>query len=204
MRRALEHPLAPVLGAILFGLGYLAAAPATADMAGHTFRTWLFERDPTAVWNAQWYGGHHVLGYSLIFAPLAVLLGPAATGAAAAVAATAAFGAIVRLCAVPRRRAAAATWLFAAGMAANVTIGRMPFALGLAFAVAAWLAAERGRGSARRRAWSAGAALPALAAVWASPVAGAFLLLAVAARIAGHGRRELRWALWLAVPALAG
>ena len=42
MRRALEHPLAPVVGAVLFGLVYLAAAPATADMAGHTYRAWLF------------------------------------------------------------------------------------------------------------------------------------------------------------------
>jgi len=208
MRRALEHPLAPVLGAVLFGLIYLAAAPATADMAGHSFRNWLFERDGAAVWNAQWYGGHHVLGYSLLFAPPAALLGPAAVGVLAAVAATAAFGPLARTAAAAgghgpqASRAAAATWLFAAGMAANVAIGRMPFALGLAFALAAWLCAERARGtpgrvdatgsSARRhpRAWSASAALLALAAVWASPVAGAFLLLA-AAGFAHAGRLGL-------------
>jgi len=210
MRRALEHPLAPVLGAVLFGLIYLAAAPATADMAGHTFRNWLFERDGAAVWNAQWYGGHHVLGYSLLFAPPAALLGPAAVGVLAAVAATAAFGPLARTAAAAgghgpqASRAAAATWLFAAGMAANVAIGRMPFALGLAFALAAWLCAERARGAPARRAWSASAALLALAAVWASPVAGAFLLLAAAARVAGGGRGELAGAAWLALPALAG
>src|SRR3954470_9823227 len=145
MRRALEHPLAPVLGAILFGLVYLAVEPPTADMAGHTFRTWLFERAGAAVWNAQWYGGHHVLGYSLLFAPFASLFGPALPGVLAAVAATAAFVPLARGADVSPARATAATWLFAAGMAANVTIGRMPFALGIAFAVLAWLCAERGR-----------------------------------------------------------
>src|SRR5690348_4222421 len=104
-------------------------------MAGHTFRTWLFERDGAVVWNAQWYGGHHVLGYSLLFMPFSSLLGPALPGVIAAVAATAAFVPLARSSGVSEGRAAAASWLFAAGMAANVTIGRMPFALGLAFAV---------------------------------------------------------------------
>jgi hypothetical protein len=197
MRRALEHPLAPVLGAILFGLVYLAVEPPTADMAGHTFRTWLFERDGPAVWNAQWYGGHHVLGYSLLFAPFASLFGPALPGVVAAVAATAAFVPLARGADVSPARATAATWLFAAGMAANVTIGRMPFALGLAFAVIAWLCADRGK-------HVASAAL-ALAAVWASPVAGAFLLLAAVAKAAGGGRAAaIKPAAWLAVPVLLG
>src|SRR5829696_28832 len=202
MRRALAHPLAPVLGAALFGAAYLIAAPATADMAAHTFRTWLFERDGAAVWNAQWYGGHHVLGYSLLFGPVASLAGPAAVGAVSAVVATAAFGAIVRPSAPSRDRAALAGWLFGAGMAANVAIGRMPFALGLALAACAWLAAECARGGAR--AWSAAAATLALAAVWASPVAGAFLLLATVARVAGGGRGELGGAAWTGAPVLAG
>jgi hypothetical protein len=199
MRRALEHPLAPVLGAILFGLVYLVAAPATADMAGHTYRAWLFEREGTAVWNAHWYGGHHVLGYSLLFAPFAALLGPALVGVTAAVGATAAFGALARRAGAGPGRAAAATWLFAAGMAANVAIGRMPFALGLAFAVAAWLAASQGG-----RWWRALGAALAIAAVWASPVAGAFLLLAAAALALGGGRAELARAGWLGLPVLAG
>src|SRR5690349_10377611 len=196
MRRALEHPLAPVLGAILFGLIYMAVEPPTADMAGHTFRTWLFERDGPAVWNAQWYGGHHVLGYSLLFAPFASLLGPALPGVVAAVAATAAFVPLAHRASVSPARATAATWLFAAGMAANVTIGRMPFALGLAFAVLAWLCADRNRRV-------ASAAL-ALASVWASPVAGAFLLLAAVAKAAGAGRAGLKAAAWLALPVLLG
>jgi hypothetical protein len=204
MRRALEHPMAPVLGAILFGLGYIAVAPATADMAGHTFRTWLFERAGSGIWNAQWYGGHHVLGYSLLFAPPAALVGPAAVGAIAAVVATGAFGALVRATAASPARAAAAGWLFAAGMAANVAIGRMPFTLGVALALLAWLCAERARSSRRAGPRRALGALLALACVWASPVAGAFLLLAVAARPLAGGRAEIGRAAWLAVPVLVG
>src|SRR4051794_16515980 len=84
MRRAFEHPLAPALGCVLACAVYLLAQPATADMAAHSYRAWLFQHAGLTVWNAQWYGGHHVLGYSLLFAPLAVLLGPALLGVVAA------------------------------------------------------------------------------------------------------------------------
>ena len=82
MRRAFEHPLAPALGCALVCLAYLIVQPATADMAAHSYRAWLFEQQGLTVWNAQWYGGHHVLGYSLLFAPLAMVLGPALVGVA--------------------------------------------------------------------------------------------------------------------------
>src|SRR4051794_41830579 len=84
MRRALAHPLAPVLGAALVGIAYLAIRPATADMAAHAFRAWLFDTEGMTVWNAQWYGGHPVLGYSMLFAPLAAWPGPAWGGVLAA------------------------------------------------------------------------------------------------------------------------
>ena len=77
MRRAFEHPLAPALGCALVCAVYLLAQPATADMAAHSYRAWLFQHEGLTVWNAQWYGGHHVLGYSLLFAPLAAAIGPA-------------------------------------------------------------------------------------------------------------------------------
>jgi hypothetical protein len=195
MRRALQHPLAPALGCSLAGLAYLIMAPATADMAAHDYRTWLFEHEGLTVWNAQWYGGHHVLGYSLLFAPLAVLLGPALLGVVAAVAASAAFVPPARAAAPTPGAAAAAAWLFAAGLLSNLAIGRVPFLLGIALAVAAWACAER---------WPPLAALLSLCAVWASPVAGAFLALAAAAAAIvgdGHARRT---AALLALPTLAG
>ena len=51
-------------------------------MAAHAFRAWLFDTEGMTVWNAQWYGGHHVLGYSMLFAPLAAWPGPAWVGRA--------------------------------------------------------------------------------------------------------------------------
>src|SRR6478609_3654294 len=118
MRRALQHPFAPALGCLLAGAVYIMATPATADMAAHDYRTWLFQHAGLTVWNAQWYGGHHVLGYSLLFAPLAALL--------------------------------------------------------------------------------------ALCAVWASPVAGAYLVLAVVAAAIADGAEARRTALLLGIPTVAG
>ncbi len=191
--------MAPVVGAALAGLAYLLIQPATADMAAHAFRAWLFDSQGMTVWNAQWYGGHHVLGYSMLFAPLAAWPGPAWVGALGAVAATAAFVPLAREAAPSPGAATAATWLFAAGVLSNVVIGRMPFTLGIALAVAAWLCAER-----PTVAWRALAAVLALACVLASPVAGAFLALAAAARAAGSGRDALGLAATLVLPVAVG
>ncbi len=160
MRRALAHPLAPLVGVALAAIAYLLVRPATADMAAHAFRAWLFDTEGMTVWNAQWYGGHHVLGYSMLFAPLAAWPGPAWVGALGAVGAVAAFTPLARSAAPTPGAAAAATWLFGAGVMSNVVIGRMPFTLGIALAVTAWLCSERSaRGS---RWWLALAALLAL------------------------------------------
>ena len=77
-----------------------------------------------------------------------------------AVGATAAFVPIARSAASSPAVATTATWLFAAGVFSNVVIGRMPFTLGIALAVAAWLCAER-----PRPAWMVAAATLALACV---------------------------------------
>src|SRR5687767_14146733 len=144
--------MAPVLATALGAVLYLLVQPPTADMAAHAFRAWLFDTEGMTVWNAQWYGGHHVLGYSMLFAPLAAWPGPAWVGALGAVAAVAAFTPLARAAALSDGAAAAATWLFAGGVLANVVIGRMPFTLGIALAVGAWLCAER-----PARSWRVGA-----------------------------------------------
>lgn len=197
MRRVLDHPSAPVLAAALVGLLCLRLAPATADMAAHVYRTGLWTREGVSVWDAQWYGGHHVLGYSLLFSPLAASFGPRLVGVVAGVAAVGLFGRVAR----DRQGAVPATWLFAGGVMSNVVIGRMPFMLGAALAVAAWACVEL---AGNHRARLGGAGVLALAATWASPVAGAFLVLAAAARRLGDGRRERAAAAALALPVLAG
>jgi hypothetical protein len=196
MRRALSHPFAPALGCALGCVIYLIAHPPTADMAAHSYRAWLFQHEGLTPWNAQWYGGHHVLGYSLLFAPLAALFTPAAIGVVSAIAAVVLFVPLARAAARTRETAAAASWLFCAGVLSNVAIGRMPFLLGIAIGLGAWECARR-----RRRVASG---VLALAAMWASPVAGVFLLLGAAAKAIADGRDGWAGALWLAVPALAG
>ena len=200
MRRVLAHPLAPVVGAALAAIAYLVVQPATADMAAHAFRAWLFDTEGMTVWNAQWYGGHHVLGYSTLFAPLAAWPGPAWAGAIAAVAATAGFVPIARAAAPSTEAASAATWLFAAGVLSNVVIGRMPFTLGIALAVGAWLCARPDR----HAAWRVAAGVLSLACVLASPGAGVFLALAGVALVLARGRGALVRAAVLALPVAAG
>src|SRR4051794_3829433 len=196
MRRALEHPLAPALGCALVCVGYLIASPATADMAAHTYRAWLFQQQGLTVWNAQWYGGHHVLGYSLLFAPLAAAIGPAKVGVLAAIAAVAIFTPLARASAPSVSQGAIASWLFTAGVLSNVAIGRMPFLLGIAGGVAAWAAA---RGQHRMLSGVLG-----LATMLASPVAGVFVLLGALVKLLADGRRALVPTVWLGVPTLAG
>src|SRR5215218_1261425 len=114
--RAVLHPLAPALGCAFVCAVYLLAEPATADMAAHSYRAWLFQTQGLTVWNAQWYGGHHVLGYSLLFAPLAAAVGPATVGGASAVAAVGLFVPLARSAAASPTAAAVASWLFTAGV----------------------------------------------------------------------------------------
>ncbi len=199
--RGLDHPLAATLAAAAIGVAYLIAAPETADMAAHTYRTWLWDNVGFATWNAQWYGGHHMAGYSLLYPPLAALLGTRLVGVVAGVAAVALFAVLARRLAPSRASAVLATWLFLGGAMSNVVIGRMPFTLGIALAVGAWASAHRS--------WPA-TALLSLAATWASPVVGVFLCvagvaIAAGARLGGDPQRpDWRTALALALPAVAG
>jgi hypothetical protein len=180
-RRDLTHPAVPTLAAVVLGALYLVAAPDTADMAAHTYRTWLWHQVGFATWNAQWYGGHHMAGYSLLYPPLAAVAGTRLVGVAAAVAAVWLFARLARRRASTPAVGALAAWLFLAGVMSNVVIGRMPFTLGVALAVAAWVCT-------RRSLW--GAAALSLLSVWASPVCGVFLIVAAAAVLAGARPRD--------------
>jgi hypothetical protein len=168
--------LGPAAFSLALGVAWLIARPATADLAAQEYRTGLWRREGFAIWDAQWYGGHHEPGYSLLFGPLAALLGPRALAVVSGVVAVAAFTVIARR---ETRRPALAAWLFAAGVMTNVLIGRVPFALGIALGALAWLCADARRA---RPLMLSLAALLALATVWASPPAGLFLVLAAGVR----------------------
>ena len=199
VRRDLSHPLVLTLAAAVLGAAYLIAAPETADMAAHTYRTWLWNQVGFATWNAQWYGGHHMAGYSLLYPPLAAVAGTRLVGVVAAIVAVGLFALLARRIAPTPGAAALASWLFLGGVMSNVVIGRMPFTLGIALAVGSWACVRRSR---------AAAALLSLASVWASPVAGVFLCVAAVAVLAGarlHGEQaDWRTALALGGPAVVG
>ena len=198
VRGDLSHPLAPTLAAAVLGAAYLVAAPDTGDIAAHTYRTWLSSEVGFAAWNAQWYGGHHMAGYSLLYPPLAALAGTRLVGVLAAVAAAGLFALTARRLSSAPAAATLASWLFLGGVLSNVVIGRMPFTLGIALAVAAWACVHRSR---------VAAALLSLASTWASPVTGVFLAVAALALVTATRGRDTRGrseALALGAPAVAG
>ena len=146
MRTSLAWRLAPTLIALGLGIAYLVAEPRPGDLAAHEFRADLFGREGFAIWNGDWYGGHHTLAYSVLSPPLAWLVGPRVVLVLAAVASAALFEELVRDHLGPRRARAGAVWL---GIATGslLATSRMPFALGVALGLGALLALQRGRSS---------------------------------------------------------
>ncbi len=171
---------------------YLIAAPPSPDLAAASYRSSLFSRVGFTLWDNSWYGGHHLLAYSLLAPPLGALIGPQPLAAISMVLATALFASLIAGRFPARATRIAAAWL-AIGASIALLSSRVPFDLGLAVGLAAALLAQRGRlGSAL--------ALSVLTPL-ASPVAGAFLALAFLAwALAGRARA---WPAALALAALA-
>jgi hypothetical protein len=147
---------------------WLAVDPRTPDLAAQVYRVGLYRQLGFAVWDQYWYAGHSLPGYSLLYAPLASLLGMRLLGALCVLASSLLFARLARS-AYGEAARWGAMW-FAVGALGDVWIGRLTFALGVSFALAAGLALVRGR-------WMWAGVLAALCAA-ASPVAGALLGLA--------------------------
>jgi hypothetical protein len=182
----------PALAVALLA-AWLIVDPRTPDLAAATYRATLFGESGFAVWDEHWYGGHDLPGYSLLFGPLGWLLGLRLVGALAALCSTLLFERLVVGRFGPRARWAAA-W-FAVAAVGDVWLGRVAFALGVPFALAAMLLFVRGR-------IRAAALLAALSAA-ASPVAGALLALAGVTPALRSPRRAWRAPLALSLPPLA-
>ncbi len=164
--------LAMVTAIVLVG-SWLLLAPRSPDFAAQTYRATLFERSGFTVWDNNWYGGHHLPGYSLVFPWLALLLGIRLAGALAVLVSTFAFERIALGVYGPRARWGAACFALAA--AGDLWIGRVTFALGVTFAVLAVLVLVR------ERPWLA-VVLTVLCTA-TSPVAGLLLALAGATHV---------------------
>ncbi len=178
-----------LLACVLVG-AWLALDPRSPDLAAQTYRATLFEHFGFTVWDDNWYAGHHLPGYSLVFPWVALLLGMRLVGALAVLVSTFAFERIAYAVYGPRARWGAACFALAA--AGDLWIGRLTFALGVALAVLAVLALVR------ERVWLA-AGLTAVCAA-TSPVAGLLLALAGATHVLAT--RRPRAGLVLVAPAL--
>ena len=167
--------------------------PPVGDLAAQVFRTELFRDAGLAIWNGSWYGGHYTLPYSVLFPPLASVLGPQLVAALAVIASSYLFDRLVR-----DRWGEDARWAtlwFGAGVVTLLADGQLTFALGVAFGLASLRCLQTGRGKL--------AVLTAAACPLASPVAAAFLAGVVAAGLAERGGRPSRAALAVAGVSLA-
>jgi hypothetical protein len=175
----------PGLAAAALGIAYLVVQPDSADHAAQVFRSGLFANQGLSAWDNFWFGGHHLPGYGVLLPALGALIGPRLVGVLATVAAALLFSAI----AYDRfgDRARLGVLWFATATAISLFTGRLTFALGVAVALGAVLAAQRGH----RIVAVFFAAMTPLA----SPVASLFLACGVVAyAVAERKRRGLELA----------
>jgi hypothetical protein len=165
-RRLAPTVLAGVLAAV-----YVIVSPPSLDLAAHLFRAKLFGAEGFGTWNNWWYAGHSTPGYSVLFPPLAWALTPQLVGGISATISAGLFQALAR----PRfgRDGWLGTLWFGLATATDLYTGRLTFAFGVMFGVAAALALQR------RRPWAT--ALLAVLTALASPVAALFVALVGAA-----------------------
>jgi hypothetical protein len=153
----------------LLGVVYLILAPSSPDLAAADYRSSVFAHAGLSLWDNSWYGGHHLLAYSLLAPGLGALVGPQLLAAVSMVAATALFALVIED-RFPRRATRLAAAWFAIGASIGLLSSRVAFDLGLAIGLGCLLAAQRRR--------TALALVLAVLCALASPVAGAFLALA--------------------------
>src|SRR5438128_1888983 len=173
-----------MLAALLAWLG-----PPGSDLAAHAYQRTVFLHDGFALWNNFWYAGRYsFVTYSLLYYPLAGLLGIRLLAVATVATAAYAFAAVLWREWGPSTRWSSRT--FAVVWAGIVLSAAFPFALGAAFALLAlWTLQARRLGR---------FAVLAALTLAASPLA--FLLLALL--LAGFGIARWRDRSALLVPAL--
>jgi hypothetical protein len=167
--------------------------PPGSDFAAHLYQSGLFEHHGFAVWNNFWYAGRYsFVTYSLLYYPLAALLGIKLLAVASVSTAALAFGVVAA-----REWGPASRWSnrsFAVVWSGVVLSGAFPFALGMALALLALWALQAGR--------RARFSLLTVLVLAASPVA--FVLLGVILAGIALSRTPRRAELTLPLATLAG
>lgn len=152
-----------------------------SDLPAQVFRSDLVRSDGFVLWNSQWFGGHNVLGYSVIAPPIAALTGPLVLGAVSGVVAAVVFERMLR------SAFGAVAWVgaiwFAFGTAVNLIVGRTTYALGFALGLCAVYAFIHRR--------YVIAVVCALLCSLASPLSGIFLVVAAGAVICAQRDRRV-------------
>jgi hypothetical protein len=169
-RPGAEATYCAALAAAAASLAVLVA-PSGGDVAAHLYRTSLV-RHGFVVWDNRWFGGQYPLAsYSLLYYPLAAVVGNAAMGIGGVVASAAIFASLLE-----REWARAGRWparIFALLIAGQAFTAAYPYDAGVAAMLAALWALQRG--------WLWLGCLCTLLTVGFSPLAFLFLMLAAGA-----------------------
>jgi len=175
-----EETFAAAIAAVLAAT-LLWAAPPGVDWAAHSYQTTFLVDNGFAIWNNFWYAGRYsFVTYSVLYYPLAALIGIRLLAVLSIATGALAFSAIVLGQWGVSSRLASRT--FAVVSAGLVVSAAFPFALGAAFGLLAlWALQERRHGR------FVACALLTLAA---SPLGFAFLVVALVG--AAFARRSLR------------
>lgn len=143
--RELVRPHAgPLLLAFALSALYFILDLRGGDLAAHLYRAELFKDDGFFVWNYNWYGGHYVVSYGVIFPTLSATIGVRLAGALAYLLAVLLFSVLAREV-FSREGARASAYVFATVFSATLVIGQLPYALAIAIGLGALLAAAHGR-----------------------------------------------------------
>ncbi len=179
MRRILSGlPLVCALTAGVTAALLLTAGPPGIDTPAHLFMTWVYRHAGFQLWNNYWYDGRYdFVGYSLVFYPVAAVIGVWAAAMLSSVVLAAAIGAVGRR---QWGRAADAPCLVLAATATATCFvsGAFPFLAGAAAAAVALLCAQRR--------WRIGFVAATLVSLGASPLAFGLLAVVLASFVLGE------------------
>jgi hypothetical protein len=157
--------------------------PPGVDLPSHVFQTWLYSHAGFNLWNNYWYAGRYeFVTYSVLYYPLASLIGQALATTTAAAVLAGSFAGVSR-----REWGSAATGpsiTFAATAPFILMVGGLyPFLAGAAAGGAALVCIQRG--------WRTAFGIAVLASLGFSPLAFALLMAVLAAVLLGQPRPGL-------------